>query len=113
MNKQPLDRGRVVYVAEKYQSNEIDPQTNQPKMKNRYANIGKATLWPSDNGGSPDVQIEIDTMPIGHTGPLKCHVFWDSQNNQQQPQQNQQPAQQQYQQPPHQAGNYQQGSQGF
>ena len=82
---QPLDKGRVVVVAEKYQTQEIDNNTGQPKMKNRYATVGRATLWPSEQGSNaPNIQIELDTMPMGVTGPVKMHVFWDSESNQQQ-----------------------------
>ena len=87
---QPLDKGRIAVIAERYQSQEIDQQTGQAKMKNRYATVGRATLWPANQGAtSPNVEIEIDTMPLGSSGPIKLHVFWDSANQNQQPQQQQ------------------------
>lgn len=76
--RQPLDQGRVVFIAEKYQSRDIDPQTNQPKVKNRYATVGRATKWPKDGGGE-NIQIQIDTVPLGHTGSLELFIFWDSE----------------------------------
>lgn len=91
MSNQPLDKGRVSVIAEQY------PDA-QNVMKNRYATVGKATLWPPMQGKTQNgVEVELDTMPIGHTGKLKLYIFWDSeQQNQQQaaPQQ-----QNQYQQP--------------
>lgn len=97
---QPLDKGRVAFIAEKYQSQSGD--------KNRYATLGRATKWPGDNGGPENVTIELDSMPIGHSGPLNLFIFWDSQQQQTSPQQqyHQQP-QQQYQQ------GYQQPQQGY
>ena len=81
----PLDKGRVACIAEKYQQGNT--------TKNRYATLGRATKWPSNNqGGSESVEIELDTMPINHQGPLKLYIFWDSEN-----QQNQDHAPQQYQ----------------
>ncbi len=36
-------------------------------MKNRYANVGRATLWPSENGSqAPNVQIDVDAMKSLH-----------------------------------------------
>jgi hypothetical protein len=88
-NNQPLDRGRVVYIAETYPTKQVDQQTRQPITKNRYAPVGRATKWANQQGES--IEFELDTVPIGHQGPLKLFVFWDSQNNnQQQPQQYQQ-----------------------
>ena len=75
---QPIDKGRAAIVAERY------PAGNN-QTKNRYATIGRATKWPGQNGES--VELELDTMPIGHTGPLKVYIFWDSQQNNQTPQQ--------------------------
>lgn len=83
MSRQPLDKGRVAFVAETYASSRLG-QNNQPEMKNRYATMGRATLWPGDNGGAPVTQIELDTIPIGHQGPLKLYIFWDSQGQQNQ-----------------------------
>ena len=55
----PLDKGRVACIAEKYQQGNT--------TKNRYATLGRATKWPSnDQGGSDSVEIELDTMPINH-----------------------------------------------
>lgn len=98
-NNAPLDKGRVAVVVERYQTNQLEPQTNQPQMKNRYATVGRATLWPNKQGSNmPNVEIEIDTIPVGQSGPLKLYTFWDSEN-----QNNQQAAQQQQ-------GGYQQQS---
>lgn len=98
----PIDKGRVVFAAEKYPSNEMD-NNGQPKMKNRYATIGRATKWPGDNGGLDRVELEIDSIPIGATGPVKALVFWDSEQQQSQGyQQSQQQPQQAYQQAPQQ-----------
>lgn len=101
MSRQPLDKGRVVFVAEKYQ---VGNQT-----KNRYAAVGRATKWPGDNG-TENVEIELDTVPVGHQGSLKLFIFWDSESNQQNnmppDQYNQAPPQGYQQQPPPQ--NYQQ-----
>lgn len=95
----PLDKGRVACIAEKYQQGNI--------TKNRYATLGRATKWPSNNqGGSESVEIELDTMPINHQGPLKLYIFWESENqngqahnnqSQNHPSQNQGYAPQQYQ----------------
>lgn len=103
--RQPIDKGRVCVIAEKYQSQQQDPQTGQQLTKNRYATVGRATLWPQENGQTmPNIQIEIDTMPISAQGSVKMFVFWDSESQQnQQTQQRghqqqsaqQQPAQQQ------------------
>ena len=86
----PLDKGRVAVIAEKYQTNQMG-QNNQPIMKNRYATVGRATLWPPRQGSSaPNVEVEIDVMPLGHTGPVKMYIFWNSEDNQSQPTQVQQ-----------------------
>ena len=75
----PLDKGRVACIAEKYQQGNT--------TKNRYATLGRATKWPSgQQGGSESVEIELDTMPINHQGPLKLYIFWDSENQQNQDQ---------------------------
>lgn len=84
-NNSPLDKGRVVFVAEKYPTNQLDQQ-NQPILKNRYATVGRATLWPTKAESTlPNVEIEIDTLPVGHTAPLKLYIFWDSENTQNTP----------------------------
>jgi len=82
MSRQPLDKGRIAYIAEKYQSNQRDPQSGQPVNKNRYATVGRATKWANQQGES--VELELDTIPIGHSGSLKLFIFWDSNNNAQQ-----------------------------
>lgn len=97
---QPLDKGRVAYIAEKYQSQNGD--------KNRYATLGRATKWPGENSGAENVTIELDSIPIGHTGPLSLFIFWDSQQQQAAPQQ---PAQ--FNTQPQQHGSYQQQQQGY
>jgi len=85
----PLDKGRVACIAEKYQQGNT--------TKNRYATLGRATKWPSNNqGGTDSVEIELDTMPINHQGPLKLYIFWESENQQNQ-EQSQGYAPQQYQ----------------
>lgn len=82
MSNRPIDKGRVCIIAERYQSNELDTN-NQPKSKNRYANIGRATLWPNKpDTNMPNIEIELDTMPIGATAPLKAFIFWDSEQSQ-------------------------------
>lgn len=102
-NNKPLDKGRVVFIAEKYQSNEMNPHNNQPVTKNRYATVGRATLWPSNNQSTmPNIEFELDCVPVSasHPGSLKLFVFWDSENNiaQQQAPGNYQQAQAVYQQ---------------
>lgn len=83
-NNTPLDKGRVATVIERYQTNQLD-QNGNPIMKNRYATIGRATLWPSEQGSdAPNVQIDIDTIPIGKGGTLKLYIFWESDNQAQQ-----------------------------
>lgn len=85
----PLDKGRVACIAEKYQQGNT--------TKNRYATLGRATKWPSNNqGGSDSIEIELDTMPINQQGPLKLYIFWESENQQNQ-EQSQGYAPQQYQ----------------
>jgi len=70
----PLDKGRVVVIAEKYDSN--------GESKNRYAPVGRATLWPPKDGAmSPNAELDIDTMPISSSGPVKMYIFWDSDSN--------------------------------
>ena len=81
-NNKPLDKGRVACIAEKYQ------QGNE--TKNRYATLGRATKWPSNNqGGSDSIEIEPDTMPINQQGPLKLYIFWESESQQGQTHNNQ------------------------
>lgn len=102
MSNAPMDKGHVAVVVEKYQTNQRD-QGGQPVTKNRYIKVGRATLWPSQQySTTPNVEVEIDALPIGHTGKLKLYIFWDSdnQNNQQQQQQQYQQVPQQYQQIP-------------
>jgi len=105
MNNAPIDKGRVAVVAEKYQTNQVDRQSGQPITKNRYISVGRATLWPSQQySTAPNVEVELDALPIGHAGKLKLYIFWDSdnQNNQQQPQQQASNNYQPQQQPPQQ-----------
>jgi len=99
---QPLDRGRVTAKVGEYPD-------GQGGLKNRYATVGKATLWPTEQGKiAPNIKIEIDVLPIGQTGTLEMNIFWQSEDQQQgqapqqAPQQYQQPQQAapQYQQPP-------------
>jgi hypothetical protein len=80
----PIDKGRACVIVERYPSNQLG-QNHQPLMKNRYANIGRATLWQNKPGSNmPNVEIELDTMPIGAQGSQKIYIFWDSDksNNQ-------------------------------
>lgn len=113
MSKTPIAKGRIAAIVDKYPAK--DPATGQDILKNRYATIGKLTIWPGDNGGQ-DFSVEIDTIPVGATGPIKAVVFMET-DTQQQPQQQGydqqppqqymqptgQPPQQQYQAPPQQA----------
>ncbi|UDV02194.1 hypothetical protein J8N69_11380 [Marinomonas profundi] len=93
---QPLAKGRVVYAADYYPTQERDAQ-GKPKMKARYAPLGRATLWPAEQQGEmPQVSIELDSLPIGSNGAIKMSVFWDNPNQNQQPA----PQQQQHQQAP-------------
>ncbi|WCP84208.1 hypothetical protein PQE20_27405 (plasmid) [Vibrio harveyi] len=81
MSNQPIDKGRVVVVAEKYQTNQLG-ENNQPLVKNRYATVGRATLWQNRPGSNmPNIEIELDTMPIGANGAVKLYTFWDSEQN--------------------------------
>lgn len=104
MSNQPLAKGRVCYASEYYATNEIDQQTKKPKMKARYATLGRATMWPAERQGEPpQISIDLDSLPIGSNGSLKMMVFWDQpqqQNHQpQQPHPSQAPHPQQYGQP--------------
>lgn len=113
-DRQPIDKGRVCVIAEKYQSQQQDPQTGQQLTKNRYATVGRATLWPQEQGQNmPNIQIEIDTMPISAQGPVKMFVFWNSESQQNQKTQqggHQQQSAQQH--PPQQQQQQQQGGYG-
>ena len=84
MSNQPIARGRASVVVDQYQSTD---QNGQPVMKNRYATIGRATAWPSDTGSPvPNIQLEIDCMPVNVSGSVSVSVFWDdNQQNQNQP----------------------------
>ncbi len=98
---QPIDKGRVTFVAEVYQTAQGD--------KKRYAPLGRATKWPAEQGKGESITIELDAIPVGHTGTLNLFIFWDSE------QQPVQPAQQ-YQQPNYNPGyqpGYQQQQQGY
>ena len=80
----PIDKGRVSVIIEKYKTNQVDNNTGQPIIKNRYAAVGRATKWqPQQQGQQPRVDIEIDTLPVGAVAPIKLFIFWDSerQNN--------------------------------
>lgn len=91
MSNQPLDKGRAAVAVEKYQKG-TDQQTGQPIMKNRYATIGRATMWPANQGSTnPNIELDIDTMPIGTSGPVKVFIFWDSEQNNQATQTNNPP----------------------
>lgn len=107
MADQPIDRGQVCFIAERYPTNEKDEWGNT-KTKSRYAQVGRCTLWPAKQPGQPpQVQIELDSAPVaGGSGPIRLFLFWDSEKQQPQPSQhgygNQQP-----QQPQHGYGNQQ------
>lgn len=80
-NNRPIDKGRVAVVVDRYQTNEVNRQTGQPVMKNRYATVGRATLWPNkQNSNMPNIEVELDTIPLGAVAPLKLYTFWDSEN---------------------------------
>lgn len=88
MSRQPIARGRAVYVAEKYQSRELDTN-GQPKEKNRYASLGRVTAWAPEPGQNmPNITLQLDAVPVGVTGPVDIQLFWDDP----QQQQSQQPA---------------------
>lgn len=87
MARQPIAKGRVAYVAETYQSSELD-HNRQPKEKNRYATLGRVTAWPPENGATmPQISIDMDALPVGMSGSTKLFIFWDDANQQQHPQQ--------------------------
>lgn len=89
---QPLDRGRISAKVGEYTD-------SQGQVKNRYATVGKATLWPTEQGKiAPNIKIELDVLPIGQIGTLEMNIFWQSEDQQQGQQQQQAPAPQ-YQQP--------------
>lgn len=107
MANQPIDKGRVCFIAEKFETGQMDGH-GMPERKARYAQIGRATKWPPQQGNNdPDIMIELDSAPIaGGIGPVRIFIFWDSrdankngQNNWGEPQDAQQPQQpQQHQQ---------------
>lgn len=79
-NNYPIDKGRACVIIEKYQTSQIDQNTGQPIMKNRYATVGRVTKWPSNQPGQePRVDIELDTLPLGSVSPIKILIFWDSE----------------------------------
>ncbi len=44
MANQPIDKGRVCFVAEKFETGQMDAH-GMPERKARYAQIGRATKW--------------------------------------------------------------------
>ena len=82
MSTQPIDKGRIAVIAERYQTKNIDQQTGQPIMKCRYATVGRATKWLTN--GVEQIEQEIDCMSVSANGPVKLYIFWDSQQNTQQ-----------------------------
>ena len=96
MSNQPLDKGRLVAVVEKYPSRTEFDQNNQPKMKNKYMAIGEVTRWPNDQGGHYDTIKQYLNPP--HL-PCETRIFWDSESNNNQAAPQQQAPQQGYQQP--------------
>ncbi|KZN64930.1 hypothetical protein N473_12900 [Pseudoalteromonas luteoviolacea CPMOR-1] len=105
-SKQPIDRGRLMCVVDTYQSKELDAK-GQPKVKNKYLQVGEATLWNADNGGT---FTKVRRLLPAPSYPSEEVIWWDSQeqNNQQGHQQGQQQGHQQNHQQNHQQG-YQQG----
>lgn len=82
-NARPIDKGRVVVVVERYPTGQPDQQGNR-QMKNRYATVGRATLWPNkQNSNMPNIEFELDTIPLGAASPLKLYTFWDSESQNQ------------------------------
>ena len=97
---QPIAKGRVCYAAEFYPTQERDAQ-NKPKMKARYATLGRATMWPAERqGDQPQISIDLDSLPIGSNGAIKMTIFWDDQNQSGQPVPPQHQHAPQHQQPP-------------
>ena len=83
MSRQPIANGRLAYVSGTFQSNELG-DNNQPKMKNRYATLGRVTAWPSENGSPlPQISIDLEALPVGMQGSTKLFIFWDEPNQQQ------------------------------
>ena len=80
MKNAPIDKGGVYFIAEKYDSGQIG-QNGCPILKNRYATLGRATKWPSSQNGPENIDIELDSLPIGQQGKLKLFIFWDSESN--------------------------------
>lgn len=81
---QPIAKGRVCYAAEYYPTQERDAH-NKPKMKARYATLGRATMWPSERqGDQPQISIDLDSLPIGSNGAIKMTMFWDNDQQGQQ-----------------------------
>lgn len=77
MSRQPIARGRAVYVAEKYQSRELG-SNGQPKEKNRYATLGRVTAWAPEPGQNmPNITLQMDAVPVDVTGPVDIQLFWD------------------------------------
>ena len=106
---QPIDKGQICFIAERYQTGATAPN-GTPETKARYAQLGRATMWPAEHpNGRPQIQLDLDSAPVASgQGPVRLFIFWDSEKAaapsqewgqpqyQQQPQQPQQP---QYQQP--------------
>jgi hypothetical protein len=46
---QPIDKGQICFIAEKYPTGAIEPN-GAPVMKSRYAQLGRATMWPGPAG---------------------------------------------------------------
>lgn len=74
MNTPPRDKAFVKIIAERYDTGQRDGAGNII-TKPRYATVGRATKW-----DEVQIEVELDTMPIGHQGSLKLYFFWDSQN---------------------------------
>ncbi len=91
----PIDKGRAVTIIEKYESKETD-QNGQPKMKNRYGTVGRATKWAGENGRGDNIEIDLEMLPVGASGKVKINIFWDSDNQDNQQQNNNQGQGQQY-----------------
>lgn len=112
---QLIDKGRIVASVEKYQSKtngqpDVD-QYGNPKMKDKWMAIGECTKWQGDDGSVFDRE-KVYLQPVNVNGSFfETRKFWDSENNNQQPQQGYQgqPQQQQYQQQPQGGYNGQRG----
>lgn len=112
MSSQVIDKGRIVVAVDQFPE-KVNGQvvmvqgTNQPKMKNKWMQVGEATKWQHQDGGISETR-KIYLQPVSVNGTFyEEKTFWDSESNQNQPapQNHQQQQGQGYQ-------NHQQGQQG-